>query len=99
MDHLAFSWKSTQVNLNFEFQVNICIALFKIPTMEKNTFHFNLTSHKTQKFDKPSIQEQEIVPHEPFTTLVDLHRILLPIANIIIIYHLLYYIYYIYIIS
>jgi hypothetical protein len=90
MDHLAFSWKSTQVNLNFEFQVNICIALLKSQQWKKNTFHFNLTSHKTQKFDKPSIQEQEIVPHEPFTTLVDLHKILLPIANIIIIYNLLY---------
>jgi hypothetical protein len=33
------------------------------------------------KFDKPNIQQQEIAPHEPFTTLVDLHKILLPIAD------------------
>jgi hypothetical protein len=33
------------------------------------------------KLDEPSIQQQEIVPHEPSTNLLDLHKTLLPIAN------------------
>ncbi len=47
VDHLANSWKPTQVDFNFGFQVDICIALSK-SSNEENMFHFNLTSHNTQ---------------------------------------------------
>jgi hypothetical protein len=80
MDHLAFTWKSTQVDLNFGFQVGICIGWLESQQWKK---YVPLQSDFSQhpKFDKPNIQQQKIAPHEPFTTLVDLHKILLPIAD------------------
>jgi hypothetical protein len=80
MDHLAFSWKSTQVYLYFGFQVGICIGLLKSQQWKKYVpLQSNFPQHPN--FQKPNIQQQEIAPHKPFTTLVDLHKILLPIAN------------------
>jgi hypothetical protein len=69
-DHLVSFWKSTQVDSNFGFQVGICIALSKSYHWKK---YFFILSNFPQypKFDEPSIQQQEIVLHEPSTILVD----------------------------
>jgi hypothetical protein len=45
----------------------MCSASIRFPTIPK--------------IDEPSIQQHEIAPHEPSTTLMDLHKTLLLITN------------------